>query len=456
MTYSTFITYTHAVTRCFCLLLDPSQKRCPGNANASAAGNPDGRNGPFLHQAVRQSARTTQEVGDLSTAQEKRLSLRPFEHVVHLSHFRRLCISWQLCILCFEMFENFQLANFTDEHGNLGRPVPAGRIVVPGEIWLKDDCVHWRMGKNPQAREASRSMLNQFIRLTDAASVLRFAQEWGTLALSGNLWTGPDADGFFYLPGRQSLKEGVEPVLAWQYYSKRARAVLAVAAALKLGKLGDMSDWGEFAVLLSEPSQLEKVFEWLEANVARHHFGLGITVVVGYGDNDERLENARGSIAGEIGGWLDCWKHKGAEEPPDTGRRVSDFALRWIEGEQRWDLQIDYHGLLFPAIALQLALVVAEADSLYTCTGCGVPYIRPRGRKRPKSGWANYCDQCSKDGVAQRRAVETYREKRAMAVRLHSGGTSISEIAEQLNAEVARVRKWLEKGGKREKTETRK
>ena len=247
-------------------------------------------------------------------------------------------------------------------------------------------------------------MLNQFIRLNTADSVLRFAQEWGTLALSGNLWAGPDPGGRYYLPARQSMKEGIEPVSAWQYYSKRARSVLAVAAALKLGRLGDMSDWGEFAALLTEPSQLERVMQWFEERLPRHHFGLGITVVVGYGTTEERVENARGSIASEISAWLDCWKTKGTKEPKDSQGHISDFALRWIEDQQRWDLQIDYHGLLFPAIALQLALVVADADSLYGCSGCGVPYIRPRERKRPKSGWANYCDQCSTDGVAQRRA----------------------------------------------------
>jgi hypothetical protein len=292
-------------------------------------------------------------------------------------------------------------------------------------------------------------MLNQFIRLTDADSVLRFAREWGVLALSGNIWSGPDPGGRFYLPGRESMKEGIEPVFAWQYYSRRAQALLNVAAALKQGRLGDLSDWGEFATFLSnsEPGQYERLMQVSKDASVRHRFGLGFTFVDGSGTHEERVECARSSIASEIGRWLDCWKQK-------QTKGLSDFALRWIEDQQRWDLQIDYHGFLFPAIALQLALVLADADSLYTCSGCGIPYIRPRERKRPKTGWANYCDQCSKDGVAQRRAAETYREKRAEAGRLHSGGTSISEIAEQLNTDAARVRGWLKKGGMNAKTKT--
>jgi hypothetical protein len=154
---------------------------------------------------------------------------------------------------------------------------------------------------------------------------------------------------------------------------------------------------------------------------------------------EQNVKLGRGFIAGEVGSWLDCWKE-------EQTTAVSDFALRWNDVQRRWDLQIDYHGLLFAAIALQLALVVADADSLYSCSGCGVPYIRSRERKRPKSGWANYCDQCSKDGVAQRRAVESYRDKRAQAVRLHSSGVPVPEIAEQLHTEATRVRGWLKNG----------
>jgi hypothetical protein len=172
---------------------------------------------------------------------------------------------------------------------------------------------------------------------------------------------------------------------------------------------------------------------------------------------EERLRNARDNLAGEVTRWFDCWKkQEGSSKKRAINGGVSDFALRWIEEQQRWDLSIDYHGLLFPAIALQLALVLADADSLYNCSGCGIPYIRPRERKRPKSGWANYCDQCSKNGVAQRRATEAYREKRAQAIRMHLGGCSVSEIAEQLNADMTRVSVWLEKGSKDAKAKTRK
>src|SRR5580693_4859962 len=124
------------------------------------------------------------------------------------------------------MTKDYDLAGFSDPDGRLGRSVPAGQIYVPERVSLKDNHILWRMGEEPKSREVSRSMLNQFIRLTDASSVLRFAREWGVLAFAG----GTEDD--WRLPGREFLTEGVEPIAAWQYYSERAQALLNIAAAL--------------------------------------------------------------------------------------------------------------------------------------------------------------------------------------------------------------------------------
>jgi hypothetical protein len=338
---------------------------------------------------------------------------------------------------------DWDLAGFQAEDGQMGRPVPAGLIKVPRNIWLKDDCIHWSKGEY-RLREVSRSMLNQFLRLKDGPSVLHFAQEWGVLALSANLSTGWAEGVPFFLPGRQSIRGGNEPVSTWLYYSRRAQATLNVAAALRQGKLGDIRDWGEFAVVFDRSTQAKPCFEL--APIERHTFGLGYSVILAK-TPENALEQARAGIAREVNSWFNCWKKSSDGDN-------SDFALRWVN--DRWDLQIDYHGLLFPAIAMQLALVLADASSLYTCSGCGLPYIRPRGKRRPKSGCANYCDQCSEDGVAQRRAVDAYRGKRAEALRLWSAGASQTEIADRLGTDVGRVSRWVEQGGKNGATKTRK
>ena len=102
---------------------------------------------------------------------------------------------------------DFQLAGFGDVNGHLGRPVPSGQILVPGEVRRDGDTIRWRLGKTPRFQTVSASMLNQFVRLTDADSILRFAKSWGVLALS---------DDIVQRPGRDGMREGCEPMAAWQ------------------------------------------------------------------------------------------------------------------------------------------------------------------------------------------------------------------------------------------------
>jgi hypothetical protein len=332
---------------------------------------------------------------------------------------------------------DYEIAGFADENGDLGKPVPSGKIAVPQKIWKEGDVLRWRASK-VKTREVSRRMLNEFVTLKDSDSVVRFAQNWGVLGMSGEK---------LLQPGAKLTSEGSEPIAAWLYYSRRAAAVLNIAAALKEGKVGDFSDWAEIghAVDVQKQRGIEPIVEAVEGDmgVGRHTFGMGFSIVVLYPET--RLNDARQYIGSEVGYWLDCWK-KGKTNG------LSDLALRWDQTDkkkQRWQIQIDYHGLLFPAIALQLALVVANADSLYSCSGCGDPYIRER--KRPKLGQANYCDRC-RGGVAQQRAVQTYRAKRADALRLHLSGKSVQEIAVELRTNTVRVQKWLKKGSSDEET----
>jgi transposase-like protein len=334
-----------------------------------------------------------------------------------------------------------ELAGFVDQNGGLGRPVPSGQIIVPRKVWRQGDTIRWRMGPwPPHTREVSRSMLNQFVQLADAESVLRFARGWGVLALSR------DED---RRPGGEDGNEGVEPIAAWLAYARRARAVLNIAAALKLNNPGDLNDWGEFGIFVVSGSYTQTHEDFVKAFIDRPDIALGVTLFAMGESPAGNIQAAREAIGTEIGHWLDGWKQ-------ERNRGVSDFALRWDDVHQRWDLQIDYHGLLFAAIALQLALVVANADSLYSCSGCGLPYIRSRERKRPKRGWANYCESCSKEGTAQRRAVENYREKKAQAVQLHLGGIPAKRIAEQLNTSAACVNGWLKKVDDHVQAKTRK
>jgi transposase-like protein len=122
-----------------------------------------------------------------------------------------------------------------------------------------------------------------------------------------------------------------------------------------------------------------------------------------------------------------------------------------------WETQIvcgDIYSTLFGTIALQVMLLIAGAETLYTCNGCGIPYI-PAGR-RPRRGQNSYCDDCGLDR-ARRDADRRRKDKMIEARRLHAKGAKPEEIADRLNVRsVASVRRWLKKGRSNvKKTRTR-
>jgi len=322
---------------------------------------------------------------------------------------------------------DWDLGGLTDIDGNLGKPVPSGQVLVPGKIELDGEAIRWELGGPARCQEISRSTLNEFVKLwdLDSAAILRFAKKWGVLAIQ----TLGEKESLRYRPCGESMTEGSDPIAAWKYFSRRAYAVLNIVAALRQDKLGDLADWGVIAVI-------DNTREAYKAALEQHKYGMGWYLFPKPTRNRSLVEQGRHMVAAEVGTWLTTWRE-------GRMRGISDFSVEWNPQRGRWQLQIDYHGFLFAALALQLALSVAGAESLYTCSGCGAPYVREI--KRPKPGTANYCPKCSEEGVAQRRAVDAYREKKAEAVRLEATGLSADEIAKKLNAPLSRIRKWLKK-----------
>ena len=111
-----------------------------------------------------------------------------------------------------------------------------------------------------------------------------------------------------------------------------------------------------------------------------------------------------------------------------------------------WQMEIAYNGCLLAAIALQLALTVAGARTLFTCSGCGMAYIRARAAK---SGQANFCPQCG-PREALRQADYRRRRKAAEARRLHATGWSVGRIVKELKVRsttrsgaATTVRRWI-------------
>lgn len=80
---------------------------------------------------------------------------------------------------------DWDLGGLTDIDGNLGKPVPSGRVLVPGKIELDGDAIRWELAGPARLQEISRSTLNEFVKLwnEDPSAILKFAKKWGVLVI---------------------------------------------------------------------------------------------------------------------------------------------------------------------------------------------------------------------------------------------------------------------------------
>jgi hypothetical protein len=245
-----------------------------------------------------------------------------------------------------------------------------------------------------------------------------------------------DASPTVLRPCGDNLKAGEEPLDAWRYFSRRASAVLGIADALRNDHVGDAEDWS----LIADPHFDPDVDEAPDFDPTTRSEPYGMTkgpAIPPDFPHDDAITAARELLLDELWSWMTFWR-------ADRFVGFSDLRLTWEPERCRWRVMIDFNDYLFAAIALQLVLVVAEADNLYTCSGCGRPYIRTT-KRRPKAGWANYCANCFVDGSAERKAAKKYRERRSEAQRLKAAGISVAEIARTLSVAPARVKNWIQR-----------
>jgi ssDNA-binding Zn-finger/Zn-ribbon topoisomerase 1 len=255
----------------------------------------------------------------------------------------------------------------------------------------------------------SPKMLNDFVLLWDepAELVLRYASKWGLLWLSNE--------------GRPCAKSvsapHAEPVQTWRYFSRRAKAILDLAALLHQGKKPTAAQWEPLGELRSVIGM--RAIKYLTEEAP----GLSWCIAErGFPEPAKQtLEIQRGLLAYEITIWLKLG-------------RVGLVAGPGV-------LEIDLHHCMFSAIALQLALTIAGTNRLFTCSGCGYPYSRKN--KAPKPHQANFCPRCGPEALRQ--ADQRRRKKMADARHLKQQGLSVSKIAKQLGTEIATVKGWIKK-----------
>jgi hypothetical protein len=148
---------------------------------------------------------------------------------------------------------------------------------------------------------------------------------------------------------------GLERLDTWRQFSRAARALLAIAAKLKVGQPCDHEDW-------------RAALRWSRAEKPRY------TVPA-----DSDLERAWVLLAAE----LERWFRLGNVQP--------------VLGASGDGFEVELRSLgVFAALAQRLAFTVAEYDEIALCDGCGKPYV---ARRETRSDRSDFCMRCDEAGL---------------------------------------------------------
>lgn len=168
------------------------------------------------------------------------------------------------------------------------------------------------------------------------------------------------------------------------------------------------------------------------------------TLGIDFDPSRDKVEDAQFLLWSVVNSWI--------EEGRISLRLHTDG---WSDRRTRWHaaIHIGRGYNLLGGLALQLMLAVAGAESLFTCSGCRLPYVRPN--RAPQHGQNNYCDYCGPDR-AKHDADRRRKDKMIETRQLHAKGLSAAEIAAKVNTTPATVRGWLKGIKQNGKTKTRK
>jgi hypothetical protein len=229
----------------------------------------------------------------------------------------------------------------TDERGRLGwaNLLESSKTLVPEDAWIEGDnllyTIEWQ-NRDPAG------MLDAFLRIEDAADVLKFAGRFGVLALCehGVPFTHNPPGGFgssehgCYFSFHPTLyRVAQEPIARWLFWVQDAKKIIELAA-----RIGQNAD--------SEP------------------------------------ESDRILVALEIDDWL----RYGAVRP----------SIEW-RGESP---SLSFEAWPFGLLALQMLFAVAGAAQVALCDGCGKPYLP---RRKPRPDQRHFCTHCGERGAARLR-----------------------------------------------------
>lgn len=335
-------------------------------------------------------------------------------------------VDYGLSMAIINRLEQLRVGGVADNQNRIGAPIDSNWLFVPDAVHIDGQHLHWTVpkitGRSNWVKPTDR-MLTAFIRLASSPdeAIARFAARYGVF---GAVELKPDAPpqvneceygGARWLLSRDQFTPPIpEPLGLWRELSATVGAILGIAAELNHvpPRTGLAEDWK--------------------------------TLGIDFDPSRDEVEDAQFLMKSVVNSWV---------EAGQISLRL--HADGWSDRRTRWQAAIHIGGTynLIGGLSLQLMLAVAGAESLFTCSGCHLPYIRPN--RTPKHGQNNYCDYCGPDR-AKRDADRRRKDKMIEARQLYAEGLSLAGIAAKVNTTPASVRGWLKGPKQNGKTEARK
>jgi hypothetical protein len=273
------------------------------------------------------------------------------------------------------------ISNLTTPDGDIERPIDGASWGLPERIELGVGNICWSGAYGGQRVQPQKGMFENFLALGEAPEhrILKYAQRWGVLLLKSHTQarTNSNASATPYSSQRSGPppeSEGIEPIEIWRCYSREFLALMKIANRLANGEAGRPEDWNTVYArcFLNAPARSKRVAPFWK----------------------QTLDNERFMIESNINAWLDL-------------AGVKPY-FDWRPGAKRPSIRFGGTGLL-GALALQLAIGVAQAKGLALCTHCASEY--PPEQRRPKQGQRHFCPDCRKKGIPTRYSLADYRQR---------------------------------------------
>jgi hypothetical protein len=303
--------------------------------------------------------------------------------------------------------EELNRAGITDDEGYLERRVSQLSLHAPTDVRIEEGCLIWerviKEGQGDTFVEPGPGLLSGFIRLADApeTDIRDYALRWGVFGICAHFepcthnepgssmlahycqpivcsLVAEEVHRCYPLGHKLSLggDSGWEPIKIWRRLSRRARAMLYIAANLHQGRPGEPEDWDVCTYLPREKR--------IALNPTTRTF-----------DYRRQVSQEKDWLGSLVNNWLEVggisvsfgWWRQGTYVSLDTGG-----------------------GWLMGALAFQLMLAICRKDGFAFCRNCGNPFFPPR---RLRANAHYYCEgeNCGRKAML-RFATRAFRERK--------------------------------------------